>query len=84
MRFVVGSLPRMVIMAAVVDSALFLPLGALLALAAFVFFGIPLHSFITFGSLLTALEGLIAWWTVLLVPSLVYAAYMMPWYPRNS
>lgn len=79
MRLVLSSLPRMMIMAAVVDSALFVPLGGLLALLAFVLFGVSLQSFMTFGGLLNPVEGLIAWWAMLLVPSLVYAAYMMPW-----
>jgi hypothetical protein len=79
MRFVLGSLPRMVVMAAIVDSALFVPFGAILALLSFALFGIPLQSFITFGGALGGVEGLIAWWAILLVPSLVYAAYAMPW-----
>ncbi|HWI39446.1 MAG TPA: hypothetical protein VNU64_23565 [Burkholderiales bacterium] len=79
MRLVLGSLPRMVIMAAVVDSALFLPLGAILALLCFALFGVPLQSFVTFGGFVSAPEGLITWWAIFLLPSLVYAAYMMPW-----
>jgi len=79
MRLVLGSLPRMVIMAAVVDSALFVPLGAILALLCFALFGVPLQSFVTFGGFVSAPEGLIAWWAIFLVPSLVYAAYVMPW-----
>ena len=81
MRLVLSSLPRMMIMAAVVNTALCVPVGALLALLAFAF-GVPLKSFVTFGDLLSAPEGLIAWWAILLVPSLVYSAYMMPWHPR--
>ena len=85
MRLVLSSLPRMMIMAAIVDSALYVPLGAILAFV-FGLFGVSLQSLMTFGGLLNALEGLIAWWAILLVPSLVYAAYMMPWhsnYPRS-
>ena len=83
MRLVLGSLPRMVLMAAVVDSALFVPLGALLALLSFALFGVSLQSFVTFGGIFAAPAGLVAWWAILLVPSLAYAAYMMPWHPRE-
>ena len=79
MRLVLGSLPRMVIMAAIVDSALFVPLGAILALLCFALFGVSLQSFVTFGGFVGAPAGVIVWWGIFLVPSLVYAAYMMPW-----
>ena len=82
MRFVLKSLPRMVVMAAVVDSALFVPLGGILALLSFALFGVPLQSFVTLGGFVAAPEGLIIWWAIFLVPSLVYAAYMMPWHPK--
>lgn len=82
MRLVLGSLPRMVVMAAVVDSALFAPFVAILAFL-FGLFGVPLQSFISFGGLLSGPGGLIAWWAILLVPSLVYAAYMMPWHSKE-
>ena len=83
MRFVLGSLPRMVVMAAIVDSALFVPFGAILALLSFMLFGLSLESFVTFGGMLSGLEGLIAWWAILLMPSLAYATYVMPWHPNE-
>lgn len=84
MRFVLGSLPQMVVMAAIVDTVLFLPLGAILALLSFGLFGVSLHGFLTFGGVLgNTVEGLVAWWTLLLVPSLVYAAYATPWRPKD-
>jgi len=70
-------------MAVVVDSALFFPLGGLLALLAFALFGISLQSFVTFGGFFGAPQGLIAWWAILLVPSCVYAAYVMPWHAKD-
>ena len=80
MRYVLGSIPQMVVMAAIVDTALFLPFGAILAFLAFLLFGVPLQGFLTLGGVLGhAVEGLIAWWAILLVPSLAYAAYAMPW-----
>jgi len=82
MRFVLKSLPRMVVMAAIVDSVLFVPLGGILALLSFGLLGVPLQSFVTLGGFVPAAEGLVIWWAIFLVPSLVYAAYMMPWHPK--
>jgi hypothetical protein len=79
MRFVLHSLPQMFVMAAVVDTALLVPAAGLLALLAFLLFGVSPRGFLTFGESLNAFEGLVAWWTLMLVPSLVYSAYMMPW-----
>jgi len=58
MRLVFRSLPQMVVMAAIVTSALFVPVGALLIWLSFALFGVSLRAIVTFGSLLTALEGL--------------------------
>ncbi len=85
MRFVIGSLPQMFVMATIVNTVLFVPFGAILALLSFVFFGASLHGFLTFGGALgNVVEGLVAWWIILLVPSLAYAAYAMPWRPRDA
>ena len=84
MRYVIGSIPQMFVMAAIVDTALFLPFGAILALLAFLLFGVSLHGFLTFGGVLGhPAEGFVAWWTLLLIPSLAYAACAMPWRPRD-
>ena len=77
------SLPQMVVMAAIVTSTLFVPVGALLIWLSFAFFGVSLRAVVTFGSLLTALEGLLAWWALLFLPALVYAACVMPWSVRE-
>jgi len=74
----------MVVMAAIVDTALFVPVGALLALAAFALFGVSLRAFVTFGGHVPALDGVVIWWGVLLLPSLVYAAYAMPWAGKDA
>ena len=79
MRAVLGSIPQMFVMAAIVATALCVPVFALLALFAYLAFGIPVHGFLTFGESINAVEGIVAWWAVMLVPSLVYAAYGMPW-----
>ena len=77
------SLPQMVVMAAIVTSALFVPVGALLIWPSFALFGASLRVVVTFGSLLSALEGLLAWWALLFLPALVYAACVMPWSARE-
>ena len=83
MRLVLRSLPQMVVMAAIVTSALFVPVGALLIWLCFAFFGVSLRALVTFGSLLTALEGVLAWWALLFLPAIVYAACVMPWSARE-
>ncbi len=45
------SLPQMVVMAAIVTSALFVPVAALLIWFSFALFGVSLRAFVTFGSL---------------------------------
>ncbi len=83
MRPVLSSVPQMIVMATIVASALYLPVAGVLALLAFVAFGLSLRDFVTFGGALGAVEGLVAWWALLLVPALIYAAYAMPWAPRE-
>jgi len=73
----------MVVMAVIVNTALFAPVGGLLALLSFLLFGVSLQGFTTFGGTLGLFEGLVALWTLLLIPSLAYAAYMMPWGPKE-
>ena len=79
MRSILRALPQLLVMAAVVTTALFVPLVALLALLSFALFGVPLHSFVSFGEAIAAYQGLAAWWGILFVPALVYSACMMPW-----
>jgi hypothetical protein len=78
-RFILRSIPQMLVMAAVVTSALCVPVGAVLAFFAFALFGVSLRAFVTFGGFFAPFHGLLAWWAVLFVPALVYAAYAMPW-----
>lgn len=83
MRFILRTVPQMLVMAAVVTTALCIPVGAVLALVSFVAFGVSLHAFVTFGGSLAPYWGLLAWWAVLFVPALAYAAYAMPWSETN-
>lgn len=69
----------MLVMTAVVTTALCLPVGAVLAFLSFALFGVSLHEFVSFGGSLEPYWGLLAWWAVLFVPALGYAAYAMPW-----
>ena len=78
------SVPQTIVMATIVATALYVPVGAVIALVAFWLFRVPLESLLTFGGWLGLFDGAVAWWVVLLVPSLVYAAYMMPWSGRES
>ena len=72
----------MVVMATIVATALFIPLGALVAVVAWLC-GVTLSSLVTFGGKVPPALGLLAWWAIFLVPALVYAAYAMPWHPRD-
>ena len=35
---------------------------------------------VSFGGLVPALGGLVAWWGILFLPALVYSAFVMPWH----
>ena len=67
------------VMAAIVTTALYVPLGVLIALP-FLAAGVSLESVVTFGGLLSAAGGLAALWGILFVPALVYSAFVMPWH----
>jgi len=79
MKLVLRSLPQMLVMASVVTTALYVPVTAVLALLSISLFDISLRSFVTFGSALNAVEGLVAWWAVLFAPAAAYSACVMPW-----
>ncbi len=83
MRLVLKSVAQLLVMAAIVTTALFVPVGTLLVLVASALFGVTMLGFVTFGGFFGALEGLAAWWAILFVPALVYAAYVMPWHAKQ-
>jgi hypothetical protein len=66
------------IMAAIVATLLCLPTGALLAVLAYAALDVPLEGFLTFGGALSLFAGLLAWWLLAFLPSLVYTAFAMP------
>jgi hypothetical protein len=80
MRRLSNGLSKMVVMAAIVATLLFCPVGALLALLCFGLLGTSFHAFVTFGGTLSAIQGVLAWWLLDFVPALAYAAYALPWH----
>jgi hypothetical protein len=73
------SLKQMAVMAAVVTTLLFWPIGALLALACFLVLGISLESLVTLGDTFYAWAGLFVWWSIGYLPAFAYSAYMTRW-----
>jgi hypothetical protein len=73
------SLSQMAVMAAVVTTLLFWPIGALLALACFLVLGIPVESLVTLGDRFYAWAGLVVWWCIGYLPAFAYSAFMTRW-----
>ena len=69
--------------AAIVTTLLGVPLAALLA-AFFFLIGASLPAFVTFGGALNAYLGVVAWWLLAFLPTLAYAAWVMPWEGRRA
>ena len=65
------------LMAAVVTTLAYVPVGALVALLAFGAFDVPLHSLLTFGGQIHIVAGLALWWGIAYLPALLYAAICM-------
>jgi len=78
MRAVLKSLSQMAVMAAIVATLAYFPLG-LLATLAFRLFGIPFDALVTFGGALGMFLGLVSWWLVAFAGACAYAAWMFPW-----
>lgn len=78
MRGVLGSVPQMLLMAVIVASLLYFPVGAVLALLC-ALIGVSLQAFVTFGGALGTLAGMLAWWLLGFAGALVYAACVFPW-----
>jgi hypothetical protein len=66
------------LMAAIVATLLGLPSAAALGLLSFVVPGLPLLALATFGGALNLPGGLLAWWTLAFLGSLLYAAFALP------
>jgi hypothetical protein len=65
-------------MGAIVATLMVLPVGALLALLSFAFLGTSLAEFLSFGRALPVYAGLLAWWALAFLASLVYAVLALP------
>jgi len=66
-------------MAAIVATLLWLPVGAVFAWLCYGVLGISLHAFVTFGGALNQFQGLLAWWALGFLVALAYAASLLPW-----
>jgi hypothetical protein len=66
--------PALALMAAIVATLAYLPIGALIAIVAFAAFDVPLHSLLTFGGQIHIVAGVALWWGIAYLPCLLYAA----------
>ena len=65
------------LMAAIVTTLAYIPVGALVAILAFGAFDVPLHSLLTFGGQIHIAAGLALCWGIVYLPALLYAAVCM-------
>ena len=73
-----ATLTHFVVMAAIVATMAYFPLGLAAALALNIA-GIGFEEVVTFGGGLWIFPGLIAWWLVVFAGALVYTACFFPW-----
>lgn len=78
MNVAMASFGQLAVMAAVVATLAYFPLGLALIFV-LRFAGIGYEALISFGGTLNALVGLIAWWLLAFAAALLYAAFMFPW-----
>lgn len=69
-------------MAAIVATMLGVPVAVVLA-GVLSLFDVSLHACLIFGGKLNAYQGVVAWWLIAFLPTLVYSAWVMPWEPRR-
>jgi hypothetical protein len=69
---------QMALMAAIVATLCYWPIGIAIALVLAVL-DVPLDTWVTFGGALNRYAGMAAWWLIFFAPSLVYAALTFPW-----
>jgi hypothetical protein len=65
------------LMATIVATLAYMPVGALVAILAFGAFDVPLHSLLTFGGQIHVVAGLALWWGIAYLLALLYAAVCM-------
>ena len=78
MRAALAAVSQMGLMAAIVASMLYWPVGIVLALLLAIA-GIPLRALLTFGDSMAPYFGMLAWWLIAFVLALAYAALVFPW-----
>ena len=70
---------QLAVVAAIVASLLYVPLGALAALVSYLF-AVPLGAPVTFGGAFNNMFfGLFAWWLAVFSGACVFAAFAFPW-----
>ena len=74
-----ASLGQLAVMAALVATLAYFPLGLALIFVVRIAGGVGFETLISFGGTLPMLVGLIAWWLLVFTGALVYAAFMFPW-----
>jgi succinate-acetate transporter protein len=74
-----GAGSQLIVMAAIVGSLLYFPLGLVLVLLC-ALAGIPAQSLITFAGVLGTVSGMLVWWLVSCTLALAYAAVVFPWH----
>lgn len=75
------ALSQVAVMAAIVATLVYLPLGVLLAIVLGLS-GVPFHAMLTFGGELHAALGLLVWWLFAFAGACGYAAWVFPWGDR--
>jgi hypothetical protein len=83
MRAALASIAQMALMAAIVATLIYWPLGLVLALV-LMWAGIPLEAFLTFGGAVHEFAGMAAYWVIVFVAALAYASFVFPWDVKQS
>jgi hypothetical protein len=73
-----ASVAQVVVMAAIVTTLLYVPLGALAAWASYALLGVSIYDFVSFGDRVHPAAGLLAWWWLAFLPALAYAVLARP------
>lgn len=72
------SASQLAVMAAIVATLLYWPLGIVAAIALHLA-GIPFEAFLSFGGAVHQAVGMLLWWLIAFVVAFVYAAIVFPW-----
>jgi hypothetical protein len=68
----------MALMAAVVATLCYWPLGVVIA-SLLATLGVPVDTLVSFGGALNRYAGMVAWWLIFFAPALLYAVLVFPW-----